>query len=112
MNARLSFADFRLASPDEVVQALGKRLRDQRMSRVMTQEELSRRAGIALGSVKKLESTGKVTMETLVQVARALGLINDFSDLFAIRSQASIAEMERNELSKRQRARKSVSTPT
>ena len=99
-------ADFRLASSAEVIQTLGKRLRDQRLSKVMTQEELSRRAGVALGAVKKLESTGKVTVETLTQVARALGLINEFSELFLIRAQASIAEMERGELATRKRARK------
>lgn len=104
-----TLTDFRLASSAEVMQALGRRLRDQRMARVMTQEELSRRAGVALGAVKKLESTGKVTLETLMQVARVLGLINEFEGLFKLRPQTSIADMERSELAKRQRARRPVS---
>jgi transcriptional regulator with XRE-family HTH domain len=98
--------DLRLASTSEVVEALGKRLREQRLSKVMTQAELSGRAGVALGAVKKLESSGKVTVETLVLVARALGLIDELRDLFSIRVQTSIADMERGELAKRQRARK------
>jgi len=97
--------DFRLATTDEVVQSLGRRLRKQRLSKSMTQAELGVRAGVALGAVKKLESTGKVTVETLALVARALGLITEL-DIFTIRVQKSIADLERGELAKRQRARK------
>ena len=97
--------DFRLASLDEIVQQLGQRLRDQRMSKLMTQVELASRAGVALGAVKKLESSGKVTVETLVAVARALGRVGDLN-IFLIEAQFSIAEMERNELAARKRARK------
>jgi transcriptional regulator with XRE-family HTH domain len=106
INGDSNLVDFRLASTAEVMQALGRRLRDQRMSKLITQEELAGRAGVALGAVKKLESTGKVTVETLVQVTRALGLLDEFTALFSIRAQTSIAEMERNALAKRQRARK------
>ena len=104
--AQTTLTDFRLASSDEVAQSLGKRLREQRMSKLMTQTELSTRAGVALGAVKKLESTGKVTVETLVQVARALDLISEFNDIFSILVQTSIADMERHELTKRKRARR------
>jgi transcriptional regulator with XRE-family HTH domain len=76
------------------------------MSRMMTQAELASRAGVALGAVKKLESTGKVTVDTLVQVAGALGLVNEFNSIFTIRAPMSIADMERHELVHRQRVRK------
>jgi transcriptional regulator with XRE-family HTH domain len=99
-------ADFRLASPGEVVKALGRRLRDQRASQSLTQMQLATRAGVALGAVKKLEATGRVTMETLVQVVVALGLVAEFNSIFAIRAQASIAEMKRQELARRKRVRK------
>ena len=101
-------SDFNLASSAEIMQALGQRLREQRLAKLMTQEELSRRAGVALGAVKKLESSGKVTLETLVQVARVLGLVNGLSGLFAAPAYASIADMERHAAPKRQRARKRV----
>jgi transcriptional regulator with XRE-family HTH domain len=72
----------------------------------MTQADLATRAGVALGAVKKLESTGKVTVETLVQVAVALGLVSELNSVFAIRVPMSIADMERHELVHRQRVRK------
>jgi hypothetical protein len=106
MSTGLPLTDFRLASSSEVVAALGRRLRDQRMSRLMTQADLATRAGVALGAVKKLEATGKVTVETLVQVAGALGLVSEFNSIFAIRAQMSIADMERHELVHRKRVRK------
>lgn len=102
----LNLSDFRLASTSEVLKTLGARLRDQRMSKLMTQDELAGRAGVSLGAVKKLESSGKVTLETLVQVTRALGLTDELNQLFPIRASSSIADMERNALAKRQRARR------
>jgi transcriptional regulator with XRE-family HTH domain len=106
MIALLPLIDFKLASPGEVVEALGRRLREQRMSRSMTQADLATRAGVALGAVKKLESSGRVTVETLVQGAGALGLVDEFNSIFAIRAQMSIADMERHELVRRKRVRK------
>ncbi len=97
--------DFRLATPSEIVGTLGARLREQRLSQVITQEEVARRAGVSVGAIKKLESSGKVTVETLVLVAQVLGLVEDLSALFKIRPQTSIAEMERYAASQRQRAR-------
>lgn len=96
--------DFRLSTHDEIAIELGKRLRAQRMNRAMTQTELASRADVALSSIKTLESTGRTTVETLVRVTQALALTGELESLFVLRPTASIAAMERAELSKRKRA--------
>ena len=98
--------DFHFASSDEIVQALGQRLRAQRLSRLMPQAELARRAGVALGSVKQLESSGNTTLQTWVRVLQALSLTDEIAGLLQLKPSTSIAAMESAELAQRKRARR------
>lgn len=95
--------DFGFASHAEICAELGARLRKQRLAQLLSQQELAARAGVSVGTVKTLESTGAVSLDTLVRVAFALGLVDDLSQLFELKVR-SIAEMERAERGERQRA--------
>ncbi len=96
--------DFQFATSGEIAQELGRRMRAQRMANSMTQAELSARAGVALGCVKKLESTGRTTMETFVRIAQTLSLAGELETLIVLKPRTSIAAMERAELAIRKRA--------
>ena len=103
--------NLQFATCEEVVRELGRRLRAHRMANSMTQDELSTRAGVALGSIKKLESTGRTTLETFVRVVQALSLVGEVENILILRPRVSIAEMERAELSARKRAPRRPSSP-
>lgn len=95
---------FNLSIPAEVQQELGARLREQRLAQSLTQRELAQMAGLSLGALRKLESDGQCSLETLVRVAQALGLLDELDDLFVLKRQ-SIAQMEQADLvGRRQRA--------
>ena len=95
---------FNLSTPAEVLQELGARLREQRLAQSLAQSELAQMAGLSLGALRKLESDGQCSLETLVRVAQALGLLEALDDLFVLKRQ-SIAQMEQVDLvSRRQRA--------
>ncbi|KAF1069319.1 helix-turn-helix transcriptional regulator [Variovorax sp.] len=95
---------FVLAPATEVLQALGQRVRAQRLAQQVPQRELAQMAGLSLGAVRKLESSGQTSLETLVRAVQALGLVNELEDLFVLKRQ-SIAQMEQAEaVSQRQRA--------
>lgn len=95
---------FHLSTPAEILHALGVRLREQRLAQSLTQRELAQMAGLSLGALRKLESDGQCSLETLVRVAQALGLLEALDDLFVLKRQ-SIAQMEQVDLvSRRQRA--------
>ena len=98
--------NFQLATTEEVLRELGQRLRAQRLQRLITQEELAARAGVALGSVKKLESSGRTTLHTFVRVIHALSLTDDIAGILQLKASSSIADMERAELATRKRARR------
>jgi len=95
---------FNFSTFTEVLQKLGARLREQRLAQSLTQRELAQMAGLSLGALRKLETNGQCSLETLVRVVQALGLLDEMEDLFMLKRQ-SIAQMEQVDLvSRRQRA--------
>ena len=95
--------DFTLASTPEVCTELGQRLRAQRLLLGWTQADLAQRAGLSGGTIKNLEHKGQATLDSLVRVVTALGLLDDLAGLFAIKLD-SIAAMEQAETVLRRRA--------
>lgn len=93
-----------LSTNKEILATLGQRLRLQRLAQGITQDELAQMAGLSVGAVRKLESTGQSSLETLVRTAQALGLVGELDELFVLRQQ-SIAQMEQSAAARqRQRA--------
>lgn len=93
-----------LASPAEILQTLGERLRAQRLAQGLPQRELAQMAGLSAGALGKLERDGQCSLETLVRVTQALGLAHELDGLFVLQRR-SIAQMEQAEAaSRRQRA--------
>lgn len=98
--------DFTLMAPGEITAELGARLKMHRLSLRTTQEELARRAGLNVGTVKNLETkTGACALDTVIRVSFALGLGEHFEHLFEQKPK-SIAQMERLAQAPRQRARR------
>lgn len=97
---------FILQSTNEIASALGERLREQRLLKNLTQEELARMAGVSIGAIRKLERDGQTSMNTFLRVTQALGLTPELDPLFQKRAR-SIEDLERiAAASTRQRARK------
>jgi len=95
--------DFGFATYKEICKELGARLKAQRLSLSLTQEELAARAGVSPGTVKNLENKGQSSMESAIRIALALGLSDHMQELFKLQVK-SIAQMERAEQAKRKRA--------
>ena len=93
-----------VAPTDKILQTLGQRIRAQRLAQNLPQRALAEMAGLSLGALRKLESSGQCSLETLVRAVQALGLASELEDLFKLKRQ-SIAQMEQAEAaSQRQRA--------
>lgn len=76
----------------EVSSAIAQRMRARRKEQGLTQAQLSERSGVSLGSLKRFEQTGEVSLSSLVNLAMALGCQRDFDGLFARRGYRSIEE--------------------
>lgn len=43
---------------------------------------MAMRAGVSLGSLKRFESTGRISLESLLKLAHLLGHLKDFENVF------------------------------
>lgn len=77
----------------EVCQVLGERLRTHRLAQNMQQTELAAKAGVSKLTIINLEKKGTVTFHSFIQVVRALGLLDELSEVFMLQNK-SIAMME------------------
>ena len=59
--------------PADVAEDLAKRLRTRRLARNLTQEGLARRSGVALGTLKKFERSGAISLVSFIRLVVALG---------------------------------------
>lgn len=67
---------------EEMDAALAKRIRGIRKRRRLTQQDLSERSGVSLGTLKRFETTGQISLLSLTKLAIALGCENDIRSLF------------------------------
>ncbi len=66
----------------ETALTLAKAVREKRLSLNLSQQSLSKTSGVSYSVIKKFELTGKISLESLLKIASALGSLDDFSDLF------------------------------
>ena len=67
---------------EEMDAALAKRIRGIRKRRRLTQQGLSERSGVSLGTLKRFETTGQISLLSLTKLAIALGCENEIRSLF------------------------------
>lgn len=82
-----------MKTPKDVNNDIVKRMRARRKEQKLTQAELSRRAGVSLGSLKRFEQTGNVSLDSLIKIAFVLNCQEDFESLFAKKGYSSIQEV-------------------
>lgn len=51
------------------------------------------KSDVSFGSIKRFERTGEISLSSLVKIAFALGLENDFDYLFSKKGYSSIQEV-------------------
>lgn len=73
---------FDFYTPSEVTQILGERLKKQRLIQNLTQTELASRAGSGVSTIARIQSGQGGTIDNLIKITIALGLINEFAELF------------------------------
>ncbi len=79
-----------LQTPFDIQRDLAARVRKCRLSMNMTQAELAERSGVSLGSVRRFERTGEISLRSLLALALVLGELKEFSSLFPSREVLSL----------------------
>ena len=64
-----------------------------RKRKKITQKQLAARSGVSLGSLKRFEQSGEISLQSLTKIAIALDVANELEDLFNNVPFASIEEV-------------------
>ena len=78
---------------EEIDLRVAKQLRNIRKRRSISQEELSIQSGVSYGSIKRFESSGKISFLSLTKLAMALDCVGEISNLFCSVPYRDISEV-------------------
>ena len=69
-------------TPKEIDKLIAARIRNIRRRRKISQKRLSEKSGVSLGSVKRFEQNGEISLISLTKIAIALEIEGELEDLF------------------------------
>lgn len=69
-------------TPHEIAKELAKRHKSLRKQLKLSQSEIAERSGVSLGSLKRFENTGQISLESLLKLAHLLNRLEDFKTVF------------------------------
>ncbi|MBC8555185.1 MAG: XRE family transcriptional regulator [Candidatus Brocadiales bacterium] len=82
-----------ISTPTSVLDQLKSNYKQKRLQYSLTQVGLSSRSGVSLGSIKRFESTGQISLESLLKISLVLECLDDFSQI-AIPKEPKVDSLE------------------
>ncbi len=68
-------------TPSQMQEELKVKFRAKRKALKLTQEELAIKSGVSLGSLKRFETSGQISLESLLKLAFVLECLEDFEGI-------------------------------
>jgi len=90
-------------TPSQILQDIGLRAKSARLRDNLSRKTLADKAGVSEASLKRFETTGQVSLSSLVQLLTALDRLADLDELLAEKTPLSVRELNDTQ---RQRGRK------
>lgn len=80
---RYDISDFvDVLTEQQVITSLVERFKLRRKELGLTQREISKRSGVSYGSLRRFESTGEISLTSLLKLSNAIDCLEDFNELF------------------------------
>lgn len=73
-----------LKTPASVMRELAQKTQQLRKKTGISQLELSKRSGVSYGSLKRFETSGQISLESLLKLAYFFDRLDDFTPVFQI----------------------------
>ncbi|WP_321480076.1 helix-turn-helix transcriptional regulator [uncultured Bacteroides sp.] len=90
-------------TPDSLMLGIAQRVKQRRLEKGWTQKMLAAKAGVSLPSYRRFESSGEISLRSLVMLAFALDMTDEFETLFNSRTYQSLDELMRTEQPKQRK---------
>ncbi|MEN8191039.1 MAG: helix-turn-helix transcriptional regulator [Thermodesulfobacteriota bacterium] len=85
-----------LLTPPEAQLELAGRLKALRLAAGYKRVTLADRSGVSLGSLKRFEDSGEISLKNLLRLAHALGRLQEFAALFLPPEAGSLAQLKKS----------------
>lgn len=87
-----------ISTPSSMITELKQKFKQKRLELNLTQKGLSSRSGVTLGSLKRFETSGQISLESLLKLASVLECLDDFKDIANLKDEmfGSIDEVLRS----------------
>lgn len=79
--------------PSDVIQELAERIKALRKQKKWNQAEMAARSGVSLGSLKRFERTGHISLESLLKLSHTLGRLSDFDSILKASEQSDLNKL-------------------
>lgn len=80
-------------TPDLLMQSIAKRVRERRLEKNWTQKTFAAKAGLSFSSYRRFEVSGETSLRSLVMIAFALDMTDEFTTLFSGKAYQSIDDI-------------------
>lgn len=79
-------------TPNDIAKELAMRHKSLRKQLKLSQAEMAERSGVSLGSLKRFETVGQISLESLLKLAHLLNRLDDFKPVFQPNENAASIE--------------------
>ena len=84
-------------TPGEIQLGMAEKIRSIRKRKGLSQEKLAKKSGVSLGSLKRFESSGEISLRSLIKISIALGIDDELIHIFDNAPFSSIEEIIREQ---------------
>lgn len=103
---------YELMNSKEIISSIAKKIRTKRIALNYTQEEFSKKSGVALSTYRTFEKSGKGSFENFISILSALGSVSELEILLPQTSFSPMAEFNKKKKKERLRVKKKSSDTT
>lgn len=90
-------------TPNLIMSGIAQRVKRRRLEKGWTQKMLAAKAGLSLPSYRRFESSGEISVRSLVMLAFALDMTDEFETLFSSKTYQSIDDIVKSEQTKQRK---------
>lgn len=90
-------------TPDLLMSGIAQRVKQRRLEKGWTQKSLAAKAGLSVPSYRRFESSGEISLRSLVMLAFSLDMTEEFETLFNSKTYQSIDDLIKAEQPKQRK---------
>lgn len=95
MEKKFDIANFvQIQTIQSVTEQLVERERQRRKKMLLSQRDLSNKSGVSYASIRRFESIGEISFNSLLKIANALDCLEDFNSIFKIPAVKSLKDYD------------------